>query len=131
MHRIDLLIIEAHPAVRRALAERLAAEPCLAIVAEAASPGELMTLQAPRPHVILYAVTGREALDPAVLDALQNAFSPPPALIVLSSFADIIRHGAVFRPGARRYLLKDINTKDLIAAIGAITSDDPTAVLPC
>lgn len=118
MDKVQLLIIDEHEAVRRALATRLGSVPLIEVVGtkhhlERAGTGEDRLAD-----VALYGLrsSNEMALD-ATIEAVQELTERGTAVIVLTSYADDIERELLLRSGACRYLLKNINSAQLIAEI--------------
>lgn len=121
MDKTRLLIIEEHMAVRQALEVRLRSSARLDLVAPACNlhDGRRQVEEA-RPDVVLLGFTGNatEELFSLAQD-IRDMVRMGVMVIVLASFADDVEREIVLQAGAMRYLLKDINTPQLIAEIEA------------
>ncbi len=129
MEKIRVLIIDEHPAVCEALAARLRAVPSIEVVgALSAFPETLEAVDQAQADVVLLDLIDKS-------DArLQAGTAPAPGgcqvgVIVLTSYIDEIERNCVMRAGARRYLLKDIDTLRLISEIEAVARE-AAPVLP-
>lgn len=117
--RITVLIVDDHPVVRAGLAGILAGEADLAVVGEAASADEAVTVATARqPDVVLMdlRMPGGDGVQ-ATIGVL--AAVPAARVVVLTTYdsdADILR---AVEAGAAGYLLKDAARTDLVAAIRA------------
>ncbi|RMG94654.1 MAG: response regulator [Chloroflexi bacterium] len=115
---VRLLVIEEHPAVRQALAQRLSSS---ARVAQAWTADSLREEDWPLtgwPDVVLLGVGSRGSRDLAgALALVRRLVARGTAVIVLSSFADDLEKELFLQAGAKRYLLKDINSEHLLAEI--------------
>ena len=130
MNKIRLLIIEEHTAVRHALQVRLqsssnlevlASYPCVADwdsqrlttndVGDSMIDVVLLGLKSSGYRPLSSTIRDIETLKKAVL-----------AMIVLASFADEIERELILQAGAQRYLLKDINSIQLISEIESLAS---------
>jgi DNA-binding NarL/FixJ family response regulator len=122
MDEIRLLILEEHAAVRDALQVRLEASPNLEIVA-ACQNKDFWQLEHPndKVDVVLLGInSGRQRpLTPIIRDVKAFNLSGT-AVVVLASLADDLEKEMILQAGAQRYLLKDINSQQLIAEIEAI-----------
>lgn len=118
MNRIMVMIIDEHPAVRHSLKAFLNAIPEVEVMATTAllEEGEAMA-QSARPDIILLGLQSytdnMTALNAAVTHFTQKGL----AVIVLSPYPDKEEREMFYQAGAKNYLLKDINTRHLIAAI--------------
>jgi DNA-binding NarL/FixJ family response regulator len=122
MDEIRLLILEEHAAVRDALQVRLESSPNLEIVA-ACQNKDFWQLEHPndKVDVVLLGInSGRQRpLTPIIRDVKAFNLSGT-AVVVLASLADDLEKEMILQAGAQRYLLKDINSQQLIAEIEAI-----------
>jgi DNA-binding NarL/FixJ family response regulator len=126
MSPIRLLIIEEHVAVRDALQVRLQSSSNLEVVA---AYGSILDWEGHSEHTLLETAvdvvllglksSGQYPLRTTIRD-IKNFKRMGTAVIVLASFADDIERELVLQAGAHRYLLKDINSSQLIAEIEAL-----------
>ena len=125
--KIRVLIIDEHRAVCQALSNRLNAAPTINVVGS--EPDFIDGLAGARtlmPDVILLELKNlREGngesrgSDPtAIISRLLECCTS--AVIVLTSYADEQERSGALQAGARRYLLKDIDTVRLVAEIEAV-----------
>lgn len=130
MEKIRLLIIDENPAVRQALETRLRAFSQIELLAVARDfqEGTRMAREL-HPDVILLEPKVRYAYgqDPILhLDKLANGRTPhshSPGIIVLTSYMDEAEREAAIQAGARRYLLKHIDSTQLVAEIEAVNQE--------
>lgn len=126
MDKIRLLIVDKHPSVRLALAERLSSTPRLHVLATASDLREgLLFARALRPDIVLLELkgtNGKNRLD-AIREMISEVAECPPSIIVLTSYADEVEREYALRSGARRYLLKEIDSERLIAEIEAVAAE--------
>ena len=119
MNIIKVMIIDEHPAVRRALKVRLNSSPEIEVTASIATVGEGEKLaQNVRPDVVLlglrsYVDNAAASLNQAVTRFTQLGV----AVLILSPYPDDVEQELFYQAGAKDYLLKDINTPQLITAI--------------
>jgi DNA-binding NarL/FixJ family response regulator len=125
MKQIRVLIVDEHLAVRRALAARLKAYGHIDVVATARDfHGGLELARDLRPDVILLELKGASNLQLDPVGEMTRALSGHPAgIIVLTSYADDDEREAALRAGARRYLLKQIDTARLLDEIEAVATE--------
>ena len=125
MNPIRLLIIEEHLAVRNALQVRLQSSSNLEVAAAYGSmrdwedcAGQVLFPGDTAVNVALLGLkrSGQYPLRATIRD-IKNFREKGTAVIVLASFADDIERELVLQAGAHRYLLKDINSSQLIAEI--------------
>jgi two-component system, NarL family, response regulator DevR len=125
MDKIRVLIIDEHPAVCKALAARLGAVASIEVVgARSVFQEGLDTLGTARPDVVLLELKWKSEGDREPLAAIARLLDGDSAeVIVLTSFVDEAERNRVLQAGARRYLLKDIDTRRLIAEIEAVAGE--------
>jgi len=125
MKRIRVLIVDEHIAVRRALATRLSAYPHIEVIGTARSFREgLERARSLHPDIILLELKGASDPQPDPVGRMCDALSEHPAgIIVLTSYADDDEREAALRAGARRYLLKHIDSTHLLNEIEAVASE--------
>lgn len=116
---ICLLIIEKHLAVRLALQVRLQSSPTIDVVASVESPADAeMLLEDKLPDVAIIGLTsGRiRDLEPTI-QTITNLAAKGIQVITLTSFADDMERELVLAAGASCYLLKQIDSINLITEI--------------
>ncbi len=117
--RIQVLIIDEHPAVCQALVARLSTAPLLEVVAATNSfQSGLQRIRELEPDVVILELKGlsESRLDP--IGAISRAISGRSiGVIVLTSYTDDLERAVALQSGAQRYLLKDIDSERLIAEI--------------
>ncbi|UAJ81307.1 response regulator transcription factor [Leifsonia sp. ZF2019] len=124
---IRLVVADDHPIVRAGLVALVAAEPDLAVVAEAATPDEAVTAaERENPDVVLMDLQFGPGAEGGGADATRRirALDAAPYVLVLTNYdsdADIL--GAV-EAGASGYLLKDAPPHELTAAIRAAAAGE-------
>lgn len=125
--KIKILIVDKHEAVRRALRIRLSTPAQLEVVGVAADPVEALDhIGSTRPDVIIYGLQNGsdEDLFRTAL-AVRNMVEETPIVIVLAPYADSIERELLLQAGAKRYLLKHINSVMLIHEIELAASQNP------
>jgi NarL family two-component system response regulator LiaR len=125
MNEIRVMIIDEHLAVRRALAARLAAFPNIDVVATARDCREgLERALDNRPDVVLMELKGKNSYQPEAIREMNNALPEHHVgIIVLTSYADDEEQQAALKAGAKRYLLKHIDTAKLTDEIEAVAAE--------
>ena len=122
---IRLVIADDHPVVRAGLRALLEHEPGLAVVGEAATPGEAVELvERENPDVVLMDLQFGAHETGADATRRIRALEAPPYVLVLTNYdsdGDIL--GAV-EAGASGYLLKDADPQELIAAVFAAAAGE-------
>lgn len=131
MKKIRVLIIDEHPAVCQALVVRLSAVNSIEVVGSAVSYREgLVGAGALKPDVILLELKGSGENEIQPLHAISKLLVRGPAgVIVLTSYLDEAERLGALEAGARRYLLKDIDTARLVGEIEAV-ADEAALLLP-
>lgn len=119
MKKIRLLIIDQHRAVRSALEVRLRSSDEIDVVAAAQSYGEGYGCMEPHPpDVVLFGLKSSRSRElDSTIHAVSELTRRSIPVIVLASYADDIERELLFHAGASRYLLKDINSSQLIQEI--------------
>lgn len=125
MKKIRVLIIDEHPAVCQALSARLDAVPSLEVAGTACTLLEgVESAQLVQPDVILLELKSRGDNGIDAIDAVSRLLTcGPTGVIVLTSYLDVIEREDALEAGARRYLLKDIDTRRLIDEIEAVATE--------
>lgn len=124
MKQIKVLIVEEHLAVRRALAARLNSFSHIEVVATAHNITEgLEQVGRCLPDVILLELKGTGDLLNPVGEMNKALAGHPAGIIVLTSYADDDEREAALEAGARRYLLKQIDSARLLHEIEAVASE--------
>ena len=129
MEKIRVLIIDEHPAVCRALMVRLGAVASIEVVGSASTYEEgLVGVRVFQPDVILLELKGSGDNEIQPRTAISGLLAKGPAgVIVLTSYLDEGERQGALEAGARRYLLKEIDTIHLVEEIEAVASE----ALPC
>jgi DNA-binding NarL/FixJ family response regulator len=126
-----LLIIEEHKAVRQALETRLRSSPFIEVVGTMTTADALSCLSDGRlnghkPYldiVLLSVKRGNDRQLDLTLELVKRLVRWGAAVIVLASYADEVERELLLQAGASRYLLKDVNTPQLIAEIEAVVTE--------
>jgi DNA-binding NarL/FixJ family response regulator len=117
--KIRILIIDRHEAVRHALRLRLSSPSQLEVVGAASDPAEaISSIVSQRPDVIIYGLqngSDEELYQTAI--AIKDMAREAPTIIVLAPFVDSVERELLLQAGAKRYLLKHINSQNLIHEI--------------
>jgi two-component system response regulator DevR len=117
MGRKRLLIIDEHRAVRQALVSRLQQTGELEVVGSTGSTEEgILQVEALRPNIVLLET---KRSDGAGLETCRRIArsNPDTSVIVLTSYEDEDERQAAYMAGATRYLLKDIDSAQLLCEI--------------
>lgn len=125
MKPIPVLIIDDHLAVRQALAQRLSSVPSIQLLATAATIAEgLQKIGSLRPVIVILETKSQNEIGPVHLNTILDLIADPHiAVIVHTTYFDEIERAIALQAGACRYLLKDINSAQLIAEIEAVASE--------
>lgn len=125
---IRVLIVDTHNLVRVALETRLRSAVGLEIIGSTSEYEEAMQ-QARRlhPDIVLLETKAPKGIE--TLEALCQAI-PQCAVIVLTSYPDSYEEDQSINLGAARYLLKTLNTKDLVCEIRAVARQLPSHITP-
>lgn len=112
-----LYISEEHTTVRSALAERLSRDASLTVIGHSGDAEIMLSeIRKDKPDVVLVEVKRTDGLGLEIIRQIAN-LPDPPCLIVLTSYASRWEEEAACRAGATAYLLKDIDTGELIRHI--------------
>jgi DNA-binding NarL/FixJ family response regulator len=121
MKRIRVLIVDRNPEVRRALAARLGSSQGIEVLTTAREAREAIPLiSALAPEVVLLdsRSLGELPKGDEIVEPVRALRRLGPRIIVLATYSDERERRAFLQAGADRYLLKDIDSASLIAAIG-------------
>ena len=112
-----LYISDEHPTVRSALAERLSRDASLTVIGQSGDAETMLSeIRRDKPDVVLVEVKRTDGLGLEIIRQIAN-MPDPPCLVVLTSYASRWEEEAACRAGATAYLLKDIDTGELIRHI--------------
>lgn len=120
---IRLVIVDDHAMVREGLRSVLEREPDLAVVGEAASSAQtLPVVRSARPHVVLLDLRLSPSSETEGIDvcAKLHQLHPEIAVLVLTTVIDDQLVLAAIHQGARGYVVKEVDTSDLVKAIRAV-----------
>ena len=124
---IGVFIIEEHTAVRQALELCLRSSPGMNVVSAVGTVAEAnLARSIRRPDVALLGMkrSDHRAFDLTV-ETVKGLARWGTAVIVLASYSDDFERALLLQAGARRYLVKDINSAELIAAIEGVAEERP------
>lgn len=124
---IKVLIIEGHPAVRSALYKRLSATPLLEVVESVGDISAALSWMEPldpaaRAHIapdviVLGLQSGNDSDLFYTVQEIKSLIRYPAAVVVLASYADEVERVLFQTAGVKCYLLKHINSQQLIREI--------------
>ena len=127
---VRTLIIEQHDAVRKALQVRLQSAPAIesaAAVRDLVEGEQIVSISAPDVILIGLPRSRSENLAP-VLRAINRLLAAGRSIIILAPYANEVERETFLQLGVARYLLKNIDSEQLIAAIMAVAADPPVSV---
>lgn len=130
MNNIRLLIIEEHMAVRHALQVRLQSSSNIDVIAAFPSVDDWMGHQQQglsngfwAVDVVLLGLRGSNGRQlSSTIDDIKKFEQLGMDVVVLTPYADDVEREFLLQAGAQRYLLKDINSIQLLAEIEAIAT---------
>ena len=117
MKAAKLYIIDEHPSVRSALVERLGRAANLQVIGHGGEAGAVVSeIRNHHPDVVLLEVKRKDGMGLEILRQLAT-LPRAPRLAVLTSYPTKWEEQAAMRAGANCYLLKDIDSEELIKTI--------------
>jgi DNA-binding NarL/FixJ family response regulator len=129
MDKVRLLIIDEHEAVRQALTTRLSSTASIKVVAaiqDVHAPE--LTRRGYSDVAILGLKSSSDGDLSATIGTVERLTKAGTAVIILTSYADDIERELVLKAGAYRYLLKDINSPQLISEIIEVSHEQARPV---
>jgi DNA-binding NarL/FixJ family response regulator len=116
-------IVDEHDPVRLALADRLTKAAQIRVLGHSGNADEAVAeIRRMQPEIVLLEVKRSDGLGLEVLRQVAEMPNPPKVL-VLTSYPSEWEAQAATRAGAHSYLLKDIDTEELIRKIGEFAAD--------
>ena len=123
---IRILAVDDHPLVRRGIANLVADQPDLSLVAEASNGREaVQQFRAHHPDVTLMDLQMPEMNGLDAIIAIRSEF-PEARIIVLTTYTGDVQILRALKAGAQAYLLKNSLHKELLDAIRAVHSGKKT-----
>ena len=117
MPGIKFYVCDEHEGVRKALADRLEASPGVVILGHSGNADEVLrATEAGHPDVVLVEVKRSDGLGLEIVRGISSRPSPP-LVVVLTSYPTDWEEEAAKRAGASAYLMKDIDSEDLLRHI--------------
>lgn len=114
MKSTSVYIIEEYSPVREALAERLAQASSVAVIGWSAEvEASIDEIVSKKPDAVLLEVKRSDGMGFEILRRIKD-LDGHPRIIVLTSYASNWEETTAKREGAEAYLLKDIDTEELI-----------------
>lgn len=123
MVKARVYIVDEHDPVRLALADRLTKAAQIRVLGHSGNADEAVAeIRRTQPEIVLLEVKRSDGLGLEVLRQVAEMPNPPKVL-VLTSYPSEWEAQAATRAGAHSYLLKDIDTEELIRKIGEFAAD--------
>ncbi|MEJ8279056.1 response regulator transcription factor [Pseudonocardia spirodelae] len=120
---ISVFLLDDHEIVRRGLAQLLEFEDDVEIVGEAATAAQaLARIPALRPDVAVLDVRLPDGDGVSVCRDIRSSMVPPPACLMLTSYADDEALFGAIMAGAAGYLLKQVAGVDLVGAVRTVAA---------
>ncbi|GAA0919110.1 response regulator transcription factor [Pseudonocardia zijingensis] len=120
---ISVFLLDDHEIVRRGITQLLDGAEDISVVGEASTAAQaLARIPALRPDVAILDVRLPDGDGVTVCRDIRSAVSPPPACLMLTSFADDEALFGAIMAGASGYLLKQVTGIDLVGAVRTIAS---------
>jgi DNA-binding NarL/FixJ family response regulator len=118
--RARIYIVDEHPSVRLALVDRLRRAPELQVIGHTGDAHAVLAdVEGSRPDVVLVEVKRSDGLGLEIIRQVASLTEGPRA-VVLTSYGASWEQEAAERAGASGYLLKDIDSEELIRQIVAL-----------
>ncbi|GAA1386163.1 response regulator transcription factor [Pseudonocardia kongjuensis] len=120
---ISVFLLDDHEIVRRGLAQLLELEDDIEVVGEAATAAQAAArLPALRPDVAILDVRLPDGDGVSVCRDIRSTVTPPPACLMLTSYADDEALFGAIMAGASGYLLKQVAGVDLVGAVRTVAA---------
>ena len=117
---IRILAVDDHPLIRRGIADLVAVQTDMKLVAEAGSGREAIEqFRLHRPDITLMDLQMPQMSGLDAIIAIRGEF-PEARIIVLTTYAGDVQALRALKAGARAYLLKDTLHKELLSTIRAV-----------
>ncbi len=120
---ISVFLLDDHEIVRRGLIQLLSDEADVVVVGEASTASQaLARIPALRPDVAILDVRLPDGDGVSVCREVRSTVDPPPACLMLTSYADDEALFEAIMAGAAGYLLKQVTGLDLVGAVRALAA---------
>ncbi len=130
MGQTRLLIIDEHESVRQALVSRLQQTGEVEVIGSTGSSKEgILQVDALRPNIVLLETKRSDGMGLETCRRIARAH-PDVTVIVLTSYDDEDERQAAYMAGAARYILKDIDSDQLVREILG-SKPPPDTQSPC
>jgi DNA-binding NarL/FixJ family response regulator len=117
-----IYIVDEHPSVRLALVDRLRRAPELLVIGHTGDAHAVLAdVESSKPDVVLIEVKRSDGLGLEIVRQVASLAEGPRA-VVLTSYGASWEQEAAERAGASGYLLKDIDSEELIRQIVALAT---------
>lgn len=121
---IDVLIVDDHPLLRQGLKTLLELEGEIKVVGQASNGPEALRLaEQLRPHVVLLDIN-MPGMNGVEVAKLLRERQPDTAILVLTIHDDETYVKEMIRSGAKGYLLKDAEPREVVAAIKKVAAGE-------
>lgn len=122
---ITVFLLDDHEVVRRGVRQLLEEEPDIEVVAEASTAAQAMArIPAVRPDVAVLDVRLPDGDGVQVCREIRSLVEPPPACLMLTSYADDEALFTAIMAGAAGYLLKQVAGSDLVGAVRRLAAGE-------
>jgi DNA-binding NarL/FixJ family response regulator len=124
---VSIVLVDDHAIVRQGIRSILERHPQMSVVGEAATSEEAMrVVSATRPRIVLLDLKLSTSSDTEGLDLCQKLTStyPGTAVLVLTTLMDDQLVVRAIRSGASGYVVKDVDTRELVRAIQAVSAGE-------
>lgn len=120
---IKVFLLDDHEVVRRGLQQLLEPEPDIEVVGEAATAAQAIArIPALRPDVAILDVRLPDGEGVTVCRDIRATVEPPPACLMLTSYADDEALFSAIMAGAAGYMLKQVSGNDLVDGIRTLAA---------
>lgn len=120
---ISVFLLDDHEIVRRGIGQLLETEDDIIVVGEASTAAQaLARIPALRPDVAILDVRLPDGEGISVCRDVRSAVDPPPACMMLTSYADDEALFVAIMAGAAGYLLKQVHGVDLVGAVRTLAA---------